>query len=91
MRLANYFPFLLLVLVACAPQPKNEFLSNPTFCNVDADCTCGGVDPQTNDCFVGNKLYSSAYVDMSVHCADFCTGIAGHLETRCNAPFRLKR
>jgi len=83
MRLANYFPFLLLVLVACAPQPKNEFLANPTFCNVDADCTCGGIDTQTDGCFIGNKLYASKYVDFSVPCPDFCSGIDGQLVTRC--------
>ncbi len=90
MRLLN--SFFLLFLIACAvvpPQeipkekPESEFLKNPSFCNVDADCTCGGIDTNTDDCFVGNKLYSSKYVDLSRDCPDFCTGIAAHLETRC--------
>ncbi len=86
MKSVNLF---LLFLVACAvvpPQPTDKqpsMLENPLLCNTDADCTCGGIDTQTNDCFVGNKLYSSKYVDLSRDCPDFCTGIAGHLETKC--------
>ena len=64
------------------PQPDN-MLENPSFCNVDADCTCGGIDTNTNDCFIGNKLYGSKYVDFSQNCPDFCSGIDGRLETRC--------
>ena len=84
--------FFLLFLVACAvvpPQPKEpqppagNMLEDPLLCNVDADCVCGGIDPKTDNCFVGNKLYDSKYVDHSRDCADFCTGIAGHLETKC--------
>lgn len=77
--------FLLLFLVSCAvvpPQPVN-MLEDASYCNVDADCTCGGIDTQTSDCFVGNKLYASKYVDFSRDCPDFCTGIAAHLETKC--------
>lgn len=81
--------FFLLLLISCAPlaqqpieKPQNNF-ENPSFCNVDADCMCGGIDKNTNDCFIGNKLYASRFVDMSRSCPDFCTGIAGHLETRC--------
>ncbi len=64
-------------------EKPNDFLENPSFCNVDADCTCGGIDAKTDNCFVGNKLYASKYVDFSRDCPDFCTGIAAHLETRC--------
>lgn len=83
--------FLLCFLAACAPvpdgrpvpEPPNKFLADPLFCNTDADCTCGGVDTQTGECFLGNKLYFSKYVDMEQRCADFCSGIAGDLEIRC--------
>jgi len=84
MELYKFFTFLLVLLAACeVAGPRNDFLSNPTFCNVDADCTCGGIDAKTNDCFIGNKLYSSKYVDLSIPCPDFCSGIAGNLVTRC--------
>ena len=86
--------FFLLFLMACAvvpPQPKegdvkpsgNQFMENPLFCNVDGDCTCGGIDRNTDNCFIGNKLYASKNVDFARDCPDFCTGIAGHLETKC--------
>jgi len=89
------FSFFLLFLVSCAvipSQPKEplksqppagNMLEDPLLCNVDADCTCGGIVKDTDNCFVGNKLYASKNVDMSRDCPDFCTGIAGHLETRC--------
>ncbi|PIN74577.1 hypothetical protein COV18_06820 [Candidatus Woesearchaeota archaeon CG10_big_fil_rev_8_21_14_0_10_37_12] len=91
--------FLLFIfVVSCStkpiiepvPQPNQPYnkpvvdmLQNPLFCNVDADCICGGIDRQTNDCFIGNKLYADYYVDNSQQCPDFCTGIAGNLETKC--------
>ncbi len=93
MRLAKYF--FLLFLVACAVVPPQQPPEQPpkpvqpnmlevaSYCNSDADCTCGGIDTKTDDCFVGNKLYASKYVDFSRDCPDFCTGIAAHLETRC--------
>jgi len=93
MKSVDFFVFFLLFLVACAvvpPKPQepskpsgNQFLENAAFCNVDADCTCGGIDKNTDNCFVGNKLYASKNVDMSKDCPDFCTGIAAHLETKC--------
>jgi hypothetical protein len=90
MRSVNFCFLLFLAACAVVPPQKIEpspnapsMLENPAFCNVDADCTCGGIDTNTGDCFVGNKLYSSKYVDLSQDCPDFCTGIAGHLETRC--------
>lgn len=87
----KYF-FLLLFLASCTvmppgtvndTRPTNEFLENPKFCNVDADCTCGGIDKLNDQCFVGNKLYQSMYVDVSQQCPDFCTGIGGKLEVKC--------
>ncbi len=93
MRLVKLVYFCFIFLVACAvvpPQPKepltpkpSNMLENPLYCNVDADCICGGIDKQTKDCFVGNKLYASKHVDLSRDCPDFCSGIAGHLETKC--------
>src|SRR5574342_37522 len=94
MKSVNLFFIFLLFLAACTVMPPkvqpttssdNQFLENAAFCNVDADCTCGGIDPKTDNCFVGNKLYASKNVDMSRDCPDFCTGIAGHLETKCVA------
>lgn len=85
----NKLFFFLLFLSACAVVPPqetgkpNQFMDDASFCNVDADCTCGGIDKNTDDCFVGNKLYASKFVDLSQDCPDFCTGIAAHLETRC--------
>lgn len=73
--------FSLLLLAACSSQTGNPFLDDPSFCNVDGDCTCGGM--YEGDCFVGNVLFASANVDMSKDCPDFCSGIAGDLETMC--------
>ncbi len=56
---------------------------SPTSCVADADCTCGGIDKNTENCFVGNKDYAKDNVDFGRDCPDFCTGIAGHLETKC--------
>jgi hypothetical protein len=93
MKSVNLFFIFLLFLVACTVVPPkieptqvpsgDKFLENPSLCNADADCTCGGIDKKTDNCFVGNKLYASKNVDMSRDCPDFCTGIAGHLETKC--------
>ncbi|MBW3019573.1 hypothetical protein KY329_05310 [Candidatus Woesearchaeota archaeon] len=79
---------LALFVASCAVVPpqnatENPFLDNALFCNVDADCTCGGLVKQTGDCFIGNKLYQSMHVDTSKQCPDFCTGIAGNLEVKC--------
>ncbi len=90
MKSLNFF-LILLFLVACTDIPNSPsdtkrshyMMTKASFCNVDADCTCGGIDTKTDNCFVGNKLYASKYVDFSRSCPDFCTGIAGHLETKC--------
>ncbi len=85
MRLVK-LSFFLIFLVACTvvpPKTVHPMMEDSSFCNVDADCTCGGIDSKTDNCFVGNKLYASKYVDFSRSCPDFCTGIAAHLETKC--------
>ncbi|MGB9719580.1 MAG: DUF333 domain-containing protein [Candidatus Anstonellales archaeon] len=56
---------------------KNETVDEK-FCNSDSDCACG-VHKKTNECFFGNK----EYVDETKQCPDFCTGIAGNLEIKC--------
>lgn len=83
-----YFLSLFLFLLACQPvaddkptPSSNPFLADSLFCNVDSDCTCGGLEAE--DCYIGNKLYASRYVDVSKQCPDFCGGIAGNLVTRC--------
>lgn len=53
------------------------------FCEADDDCVCDGFDTAEDQCFVGNRQYYEYYVDKERQCPDFCTGIAGHLETRC--------
>lgn len=57
--------------------------TNSSVCTTDSDCTCGGIDTKTGDCFIGNKEYSARNVNQSQQCPDFCSGIAGHLETKC--------
>ncbi|MBS3148512.1 hypothetical protein J4219_06500 [Candidatus Woesearchaeota archaeon] len=63
--------------------PNCEFAPCPmpvqsSECAIDTDCACG-VSRQTGDCLVG----PAELVDTSKQCPDFCTGIAGHLETKC--------
>jgi len=87
------FLFLFVFIVACAPQiskvndsestQNNGRLASPTWCQIDEDCVCGGIDMNTGDCFVGNRAYYETNVDTSRDCPDFCTGIAGHLATKC--------
>ncbi|MEM5881792.1 MAG: hypothetical protein QXR71_04410 [Candidatus Aenigmatarchaeota archaeon] len=48
------------------------------YCQTDEDCACG-VDKETGKCAVGNKRY----IDTSIQCPDFCTGIAGNLRIKC--------
>jgi hypothetical protein len=49
------------------------------YCDTDEDCACGA-DKITGNCFYGNK----EYVDTARQCPDFCTGIGGNLEIKCN-------
>lgn len=59
-------------ICACRPDPN--------YCLTSADCACG-VDVETGECAVGN----AAYIDPTVQCPDFCTGIDGGLRTACVA------
>src|SRR3989338_2430353 len=52
-------------------------------CSTDTDCVCGGQIIESGDCFIGNKDWAKGNVDFSKDCPDFCTGIAGHLKTKC--------
>jgi len=78
-----FFVLVLLLISGCMYVPPDVREDSPSFCNSDDDCLCGGIDTNTDNCFVGNKDYAAKFVDFSRNCPDFCTGIAGHLETRC--------
>lgn len=49
-------------------------------CEQDSDCACG-VHIDSGACFVGNEAFVDT--DPALACPDFCSGIAGHLVTRC--------
>ncbi len=66
-----------LAAIALQKPPAPNFDAE-TYCEEDADCACG-VHWQTGNCFVGNQNY----VDTETQCPDYCTGIAGNLETTC--------
>jgi len=55
----------------CSPE-------KPNYCVEDKDCACG-VHIETGECFVGSK----EFVNTEKQCPDYCTGIAGNLETKC--------
>lgn len=86
-----FFFFVFSVfIIACTPQinevtPQDDGgrIASASWCQVDEDCTCGGIDQNTGDCFVGNLAYQKEFVDMSRDCPDFCAGIANHLVTKC--------
>jgi hypothetical protein len=86
------FSFLFIFIVACTPQTplindseqnNGGRVAHASWCQVDEDCVCGGIDKNTGDCFVGNLAYQKEFVDMSQQCPDFCTGIAGNFVTKC--------
>ena len=52
--------------------------TDKSVCTSSSDCACGA-DKETGDCAFGNK----EFIDVSVQCPDFCSGIAGHLELKC--------
>ena len=54
-----------------------------TFCSIDDDCICSGKD-KDGSCFLGNKDYYETNVDKEKQCPDFCGGIAGNLEVKCD-------
>ena len=62
-----------------APCPKE----GKVYCESDDDCICGGIDPETGNCFVGNRNYYDVFVNKEQDCPDFCTGIDGRMQTRC--------
>ena len=70
--------FLIVGLVAAALLFSGCVEQGETYCRQDSDCACG-THISTEDCFAGNK----AFVDTESQCPDYCTGIAGNLETRC--------
>jgi len=56
---------------------------NKKYCEEDYDCDCG-IDVETEECFVGNKIYVDPYFkNFTVKCPDFCHGISGREFTRC--------
>ncbi|MFH1917440.1 MAG: hypothetical protein ABIJ21_09335 [Nanoarchaeota archaeon] len=61
----------------------SEAIISKKYCKQDDDCTCGGMDKEDQNCFVGNKDYYERNVDKDAVCYDFCTGISGKLRTRC--------
>ncbi|HII72717.1 TPA: eight-cysteine-cluster domain-containing protein [Candidatus Woesearchaeota archaeon] len=60
-----------------------EIPADPLSCSSDADCVCGGVDKNTQRCFLGNKAYYDRYVDKEKACPDFCGGLDGSMIVRC--------
>lgn len=70
--------FAVLVAVAAAFLLSGCVEKSEVYCTGDADCACG-THVDTGECFVGNR----EFVDVSKQCPDFCTGIAGNLETKC--------
>lgn len=73
---------LTLSLTSCTSIQPN-LTEDKLFCNLDNDCVCGGLDKETNNCFVGNIKYFEKNVDKTKDCPDFCTGIANMFETKC--------
>ncbi|MEM2713956.1 MAG: hypothetical protein QXE64_02570 [Candidatus Pacearchaeota archaeon] len=59
-------------------QEMQETLREKKFCETDSDCACG-VDRETKQCAYGNKVY----IDTSMQCQDFCTGIHGAFKLKC--------
>ncbi len=59
-----------VLLARSAPSEKG--------CLTSSDCACG-ISIRTGECFYGNRKY----VNESVQCPDFCTGIGGHLRLAC--------
>ena len=65
----------------CPTVPELKMSSDA--CETDADCICDGFDEQADKCFVGNREYHDLFVNTTRQCPDFCTGIAGNMETKC--------
>ena len=56
---------------------------NSNFCEKDSDCVCGGKDIIASGCFFGNVQYYEKCVDKTKECPDFCGGITGNLQIKC--------
>jgi len=59
-------------------KENNDSSENLTYCQKDEDCVCG-VEKKTRKCSFGNVKY----IDKSIRCPDFCTGITGKLKIIC--------
>lgn len=73
----------IMIFIRKAPSPTKTEIEVKYFCKSDSDCICGGIDKLTGECFVGNIKYYEKYVDKTKICPDFCTGIAGNIQTKC--------
>jgi len=62
---------------------KQTLPSDKSSCNYDSDCICGGMDTVSGECYIGNREYYETNVDKGLPCADFCSGIANNLVTKC--------
>jgi eight-cysteine-cluster-containing protein len=58
-------------------------LMDSSYCEIDLDCICGGIDTVSGECFLGNRDYYESCVNKTGQCPDYCGGIAGNLEVRC--------
>ena len=71
---------------AATPPPSNPTgpltcdPANMLTCRTDADCACGS-NLASGACAVG----TSACIDTTKQCPDFCTGIDGHMTVTCSA------
>lgn len=91
----NYKPKECKVECECEPVPSKGICEDNVckaqldvekakdYCESDDDCICGGIDREDSECFIGNKEYYEKYVDKTMQCPDFCSGIANHLESKC--------
>jgi hypothetical protein len=62
-----------------ASQKQEELQNDPKkFCKTDEDCACG-INKETGECAFGNKNF----IDTSIECPDFCSGIAGRFKIIC--------
>jgi hypothetical protein len=60
-------------------QKQTELQNDPKkFCKTDEDCACG-INKETGECSFGNKNF----IDTSIECPDFCSGIAGQFKIIC--------
>lgn len=82
MKKVLFLLILIVFLTSCTSLQPN-LTENKLFCSSDNDCICGGIDKETNSCFIGNINYFEKNVDKTKDCPDFCTGIANMFETKC--------